>query len=94
MFGKTAERRLPMIRKIDVERFSLTSSRPFDEVVAATNDEIGHPDMAEFWRSTHRARSVAEPKNAIQKALGKTGLMSFVQFDHGAMMRKERPRHA
>jgi hypothetical protein len=87
MFGQTAERRLPMIRKIDVERFSLTSSRP-----AATNDESGHPDMAEFWRSTHRARSVAELENAIQKALGKTGLMSFVQFDHGAIMRKETGR--
>ncbi len=41
-----------MIRQIEVERFSLTSSKPFDQVVAALNAAIGHPDMAEFGRST------------------------------------------
>jgi hypothetical protein len=30
-----------MIRKVDLERFSLTSSKPFDKVLAAINDEIG-----------------------------------------------------
>ena len=78
-----------MIRKVDVERFSLTSSRPFDEVLAAINDAIGHPDIAEFWKSTHRTRTVTELESTVQKALGRTGLMSFVQFDHGAIVRKE-----
>ena len=32
-----------MIRKIEIERFSLTSSKPFDQVVAAVNAAIGHP---------------------------------------------------
>jgi len=31
--GKSFE----MIRKIEIERFSLTSSKPFDQVVAAVN---------------------------------------------------------
>ena len=48
-----------MIRKVEVERFSLTSSRSFDEVLAAINDAIGHPDMAEFWKSAHQTRSAA-----------------------------------
>ncbi len=78
-----------MIRKVDVQRFSLTSSRPFDEVLAAINDAIGHPDIAEFWKSTHRTRTVTELESTVQKALGRTGLMSFVQFDHGAIVRKE-----
>ncbi|MGB8888777.1 MAG: DUF302 domain-containing protein [Candidatus Korobacteraceae bacterium] len=78
-----------MIRKVDVERFSLTSSRPFDEVLAAINDAIGHPDIAEFWKSTDRTRTVTELESTVQKALGRTGLMSFVQFDHGAIVRKE-----
>jgi hypothetical protein len=43
-----------MIRKIEIERFSLTSSKPFDRVVAAVNAAIGHPDMAEFGRSLMR----------------------------------------
>ena len=77
-----------MIKKIEVERFSLTSSKPFGEVLAAINDAIGHPDMAEFWRSTHQTRTVTELESTVQKVLGRTGLMSFVQFDHGAVVRK------
>jgi len=78
-----------MIRKIRIERFSLTSSKPFDEVVAGVNAAIGHPDMAEFGRSTHEARSVAELKSAVEKGLSKAGLMLFMQFDQGAVLRKE-----
>jgi len=48
-----------MIRKFEIERFSLTTSKPFDEVIAGVNAAIGHPDMAEFGRSTHEARSFA-----------------------------------
>ena len=77
-----------MIRKIEVERFTLTSSKSFDEVVAALNSAVGHPDMAEFWKSTHRARSDAELQNTIEKGLGRTGLMLFVEVDHGAVVRK------
>src|ERR1700741_3467335 len=77
-----------MISKVEVERFSLTSSRSFDEILAAINDAVGHPEMAEFWNSTQQARTVGELENSIQKALGRTGLMSFVQFDHGAIVRK------
>jgi len=49
-----------MIRTIEVERFSLISSKPFDQVVAVLYASIGHPDMAEFGKSTHEARSFAE----------------------------------
>ena len=81
-----------MIRKIEMERFSLTTSKRFDEVVAGVNTAIGHPDMAEFGRSTHEARSFAELKSAVEKGLGKTGLMLFMQLDHGAVVRKETGR--
>jgi uncharacterized protein (DUF302 family) len=77
-----------MIRKIEVERFTLRSSKPFDQVVAALNSAVGHPDMADFWRSTDRAQSVAELQSTIQKVLGPTGLMLFAEFDHGAIVRK------
>jgi hypothetical protein len=53
-----------MIRKIEIERFSLTPSKRFDEVVAGVNTATGHPDMAEFVRSTYEARSFAELKSA------------------------------
>jgi uncharacterized protein (DUF302 family) len=77
-----------MVKKIEVERFTLSSSKPFDEVVAALNSAVGHPDMAEFWKSTHQAQSDAELQNTIEKGLGRTGLMLFVEFDHGAIVRK------
>ena len=82
-------KRFEMTRKIEIERFSLTTSKQFDEVIAGMNAGIGHPDMAEFARSTHEARSFAELKSAVKKGLSKAGLMQFMQLDHGAVLRKE-----
>jgi uncharacterized protein (DUF302 family) len=81
-----------MLRKVEVERFSLTTSKPFDEVVASVNAAIGHPDMVEFVRSTHEARSFAELKSAVEKGLSNAGLMLFMQLDHGAVVRKQTGR--
>ena len=81
-----------MIRKVEIERCSLTTSKPFDAIVVALNAAIGHPDMAEFGRSTHEARSFAELKGAVEKGLSEAGLMLFMQLDHGAVVRKETGR--
>ena len=81
-----------MIKKIEIERFSLISSKPFDQVVAALDAAIGHPDMAEFGRSTHAARSFAELKSVVEKGLSEAELMLFMQLDHGAVLRKETGR--
>jgi uncharacterized protein (DUF302 family) len=78
-----------MIRKIEIERFSLVTSKQFDEVIAGVNAAIGHPDMAEFGRSTHEAHSFAELKRAVEKGLSKAGLMLFMQLDQGAVVQKE-----
>jgi len=77
-----------MISKIEIERFSLIASKQFDDVVAAINAGIGHPDMAEFWSSMQKMPSAAELESTIEKAVGKTGLMLFVAFDHGAIISK------
>jgi uncharacterized protein (DUF302 family) len=81
-----------MIRKIEIERFSLTSSKSFDEVVVGINSDIGHPDMADFGRSTREARSFAEMKSTVEQGLSTVGLMLFMQLDHGAILRKETGR--
>ena len=81
-----------MIRKIEMERFSLSTSKPFDEVVARVDAAVGHPDMAEFARSTHEARSFSELRSAVEKGLSKAGLMLFMQLDQGAVVRKEMGR--
>jgi len=75
-----------MIRKIEIERFVITSSRPFDQVVQVLDAAIGHPDMVEFGRSTHEVRSFAELKSAVEKGLSKAGLMLFMPLDQGAVL--------
>jgi hypothetical protein len=70
-------KRFEMTRKIEIERFSLTTAKQFDEVIAGVNAAIGYPDMAEFGRSTHEARSFAELKSAVERGLSKAGLMLF-----------------
>ncbi len=82
-------KRFEMTRKIEIERFSLTTSKQFDDVIAGVNAAIGHPDMAEFGRSTHEARSFAELKSAVEKGLSEAGLMLFMQLDQGAVLQKE-----
>ena len=81
-----------MIRTIEVERFSLISSKPFDQVMAVLYASIGHPDMDEFGRSTKEASSFAELKRTVEKGLSEAGLMLFMQLDHGAVVRKETGR--
>ena len=77
-----------MIRKVEMERFTVISAKPFDEVVAALKAEIGHPNMAELWQAAQRATNAAELEAAIQPVLGVSGLMQFVEFDHGMIVRK------
>ena len=82
-----------MIRKVEMERFTVTSARPFDEIVAAIKSSIGNPNMAEFAKSTREAKSATELEAAIQPVLGRTGLMLFVEFDQGMILRKGTERH-
>jgi len=77
-----------MIRKVEMERFTVTSSKPFDAVVAAIKASVGHPNMAEFWQAAQRATTATELEAAIQPGLGESGLMQFVEFDHGMIIRK------
>src|SRR5277367_4505823 len=82
-----------MISKVEMERFTVTSSKAFDVVVAAIKASIGHPNMAELWQATQRATGATELEAAIQPTLGKTGLMQFIEFDHGMVIRKGTEQH-
>jgi hypothetical protein len=39
------------IKKVEIDRFSVTSSNPFEEIVAALEAAVGHPDMVEFVKA-------------------------------------------
>ena len=77
------------VRKVEIERLSVTSSKSFEAVVAALEAAVGHPDMVEFGKATKAAPTFAELEGAVQKGLGRTGLMMFMVLDHGAILRKE-----
>ena len=57
-------------------------------MLATISGAVGHPEMGAFRISTRQARIVGELEDSIQNALGGTGMMSFVQFDRSAIMRK------
>jgi uncharacterized protein (DUF302 family) len=77
------------IEKVEVERFSLTSSKPFDGVVATLKSAVGQPDIVEFFNVSRAANSFSELERVVQGALGRTGLMLFAEFDLGAVLRLE-----
>lgn len=77
------------IQKVEVERFRLTSSKPFDAVVAAIKSAVGQPDMVEFFKATRAANTFPELERIVQSGLGRTGLMLFAEFDLGAVLRRE-----
>ena len=87
-----------MITTVEVERFSLTSSRPFDKILAAIKAAVGHPDMVVFAKTTAAARTFPQFESTVREGLGKSGLMLFMELDHGSIIRKatggDKPRMA
>jgi Domain of unknown function DUF302 len=81
-----------MIKKIEIERFSVISAKPFDEVVSGISAAVGHPNMAEFWKSTRQAQSLPELEDIINKITGSSGLMQFEQLNHGAIIQADTGR--
>ena len=77
------------IAKIEMERFSLTSTKPFDAVVAAIKSAIGQPDMVEFFKETRATNSFQDLERVVKSGLGRTDLMLFAEFDLGDILRRE-----
>jgi|SRR5271156_6507708 len=78
------------VRQIAVERFSVTSSKSFDEIIKAIDAAIGHPDLNAFGMGLKSAKSFQDVEDIVNKAVGPTGFMEFARFDLGAILRKER----
>jgi uncharacterized protein (DUF302 family) len=78
------------IKQITMERFSVTSAKSFEHVLAKVESGIGHPDMAAFGRDITAAKTYAELEQVVNKSTGPSGLMEFTRFDLGAVHRKQR----
>jgi uncharacterized protein (DUF302 family) len=77
-------------KEIKVERFSIFSSKPFGEVVKALEGSVGHPNMNTFMSDVISAKSFTDLEKMIDAATGPSGLMQFMRFDLGEIVRKER----
>lgn len=77
------------INELRVQRFSVTARKPLDDVVASLTAEIGHPDMAAFTKDVAAARTFSELEEIVHRAVGPSGLMQFVRFDLGEILRKQ-----
>jgi uncharacterized protein (DUF302 family) len=76
--------------EVQLRRISVVSSKPFEEVVRRLMATIGHPDMNAFHKAVVEATSLADLEDAVHQAIGSSGLMEFVRFDAGEVLRKER----
>ena len=77
------------IRRFEIERLSLISSKPFETVVAALKAGVGRLNLAEFASASKGEGTFAELESVISKDMGRTGLMLFLELDHGAVLREE-----
>ena len=77
------------IAKVEVDRFSITCSKPFEFVVAALKSAVGQPDIVEFFKAMSAAKSFPDLERVVQSAVGRTGLVLFAEFELGAVLRRE-----
>ena len=75
-------------REIRVRRFTISSSRPFDEVVRRLTATVGRPDTNAFHDAIASATNVAELEKVVHGAIGSSDLMESPRFDAGEVLRK------
>ena len=76
-------------RQISAQRFSVTSSQSFQEVVLRLEAAVGRPDLGAFRKDISAAKSYPEVESVVNKATGPSGFMEFARFDLGEILRKE-----
>jgi hypothetical protein len=76
--------------EFQVRRFSVVSSRTFDEIIGRLTVSIGHPDIKVFHDALSGASTLADLEDVVHGAIGPSELMEFARFDAGEVLRKER----
>jgi uncharacterized protein (DUF302 family) len=85
--GKRDRSRKVTTKRIEVQRFTVISSKSFQDVLAKLDAAIGHPNMATFRTDMTSAKTFAPLEAAVQKVIGSAGLMEFARFDLGEVLR-------
>jgi hypothetical protein len=76
--------------EVQLRRFSLVSARPFQEVVNRVTADIGRPDLNAFHKELAATKTADELEAVVQAAAGPSGLMEYIRFDSGEVLRQER----
>lgn len=76
-------------KKITIERFSITSTKPFAEVVSAIAAQVGHPDIRQFYSDIQTTEDDVEVQRLVDSAVGPSDLMEFMRLDQGVVLRRE-----
>jgi uncharacterized protein (DUF302 family) len=79
------------VRTVNVQRWSVVSQKPFENVVAAVEVAIGRPNMSEFAKDVAAAATYPEMREVVQNAVSEIGLMEFMRLDVGAVLAKAHP---
>jgi hypothetical protein len=80
---------MPILR-VEVDRFSLVSSKPFSQIIDALEAALGHPDMLEFGMNVFKAGSWQELEQVVNASIGASGFMEFTRFNLGLILSKNR----
>ena len=75
-------------RQVSVQRWSITSRKPFESVMTAVEAAIGKPDMSEFGSRLGAAKTYEEMEMLVQHAVSQVGLMEFLRLDAGSVLAK------
>ena len=75
-------------KQISVERFSVTSSKPFADVLKALEAGVGHPNLGKLMNDILAAKNYGDVEKSVQDVEGPTGLMEFMRFNLGEVLRK------
>jgi uncharacterized protein (DUF302 family) len=79
------------VRTVNVQRWSVVSQKPFENVVAAVEAAIGRPNMSEFAKDIAAAATYPDMREVVQRAVSEIGLMEFMRLDVGAVLAKAHP---
>src|SRR6266478_1408815 len=88
------------VRRVEVERFSLTTSRPFESVVSALKAGIGQLDLAAFASASKSSGTFAELEEVINRNMGGStsevvlGILSRYPCSEGSRTRETEDREA
>jgi uncharacterized protein (DUF302 family) len=73
------------------ERFTVTTTRSFGDVVGAIERAVAHPNVPELFRKMKAAATPDALRRTVDEAVDSYGLLEFIRFDFGLVLAKDDP---